>query len=102
VVIEDLSEIITGLSVSIRDLSMSGVRVETDYPELFQVDSKVLVKIYCQSPEGAFISKDGTVIDINKKSIGINFTQNGPEWSYKYCSLESEEDKSAFDHYLYL
>lgn len=102
VVIEDLSEIISGLSVSIRDLSMSGVRVETDYPDLFQVDSKVFIKIYCQSPEGSFISKDGTVVDINEKSIGINFTQNGPEWSYKYCSLESEEDKNNFDHYLYL
>lgn len=101
-VIEDLSEIISGLSVLIRDISNSGVRLETDYPELFKVDGKVLIKIYCHNPEGSFISMDGTVTHINKRSIGIDFTQKSPEWHYRYCSLESEEDKSNFDHYLYL
>ena len=102
VIIEDLCEIISGLSVSIRDISVSGVRIETDYPELFQIGNKVLIKIYCSEPEGAFISKDGTVNNISRKSIGIHFLQNSPEWSYRCCRLDSEEDRNNFDYYLYL
>jgi uncharacterized C2H2 Zn-finger protein len=102
VIIEDLSEIISGLSVSILDISVSGVRIETDYPELFHVGHKVLIKIYCSNPGGAFISKDGTVNNVHQKSIGINFTQINAEWIYRYCSLESEKDRKNFDHYLYL
>ena len=102
VIIEDLSEIISGLSVTIRDISLSGVRIETDYPELFQVGHKVLLKIYCSKPEGSFISKDGTVNNIRRKSIGINFSHNSPEWNYRCCRLDSEEDGKKFDHYLYL
>lgn len=102
VIIEDLSEIISGLSVLIRDISVSGVRIETDYPELFQVGHKVSLKIYCSNPGGAFISKDGTVNNIHQKSIGINFNQISADWIYRYCSLESEEGRKKFDHYLYL
>ena len=102
VVIDELSEILSGLSVLIRDISVSGVRVETDYPELFQVGQTVLVKIYCSNPRDSFISKDGTVNNIKRNSVGINFTQNNPEWNYRCCRLESEEDRKNFDHYLYL
>ncbi len=102
VIIEDLSEILSGLSVLIQDISVSGVRVEADYPELFQVGQKVLIKIYCSNPAGSFISKDGTVNNVNRNSIGINFTLNSPEWSYRCCRLDSEEDRKKFDQYLYL
>ena len=102
VIIEDLSEILSGLSVLIEDVSVSGVRVEADYPELFRVGQKVLIKIYCSDPVGSFISKDGIVNNIHRNSIGINFTQNSPEWSYRYCRPDSEEYRKKFDHYLYL
>ncbi len=102
VVIEDLSEILSGLSVSIQDISVSGVHIETDYPELFRIGNKVRIKIYCSHPKGAYISKDGNVDNINHNSVGIHFTQNGPEWNYRYGRLDSEEDKKKFDRYLYL
>lgn len=102
VVIEDLSEILSGLSVSIQDINGSGVHIETDYPELFRIGNKVMVKIYCGNSNGAFISKDGTVENINRNSIGIHFTHNGPEWNYRYGRLDSEDDKTKFDRYLYL
>ena len=102
VIIEDLSEIISGLSVLIRDISISGVRIETDYPELFRIGHKVLIKIYCSNPGEAFISKYGTVTNIHQKSIGINFAQISAEWIYRYCSMESEEGRKKFDYYLYL